>query len=104
MGGLGEFGIVSKVKKDGGGGEGIASESAEGDAWPGAILLLQFGEVAEGVVDGQAVAVAAGEGADAEGGGQGVGPAAVGLLGRQKGADHAGGEGRVGLAEFIETD
>ncbi len=96
--------IGRELEKDKGGGEGVGREAADGLARPGAIGLLEGGEVADAAIDGRAVAVRAHEGADAQSGSQRIAPAAVGLLGSEDGVEGGSTERRMGLAEFIEAD
>jgi hypothetical protein len=74
---LGEGGVVGELEEDEGGGVGVAGESADGLVWPGAVGLLEVGEVCDGAVDGDAGASVEEEGPKADGRGDRVAPAAV---------------------------
>ena len=65
----------------------VGGHAAEGDGGPDAFGLLQVGEVVQAPLDGEAVAAGAEQGAEAQGGGHDVAPAAVGFLAGDDGAD-----------------
>lgn len=102
--GLAEGLLVAEDEEDVGGDEEIVVGAADGDGGPEARVFLKVGEVLEATLDGGAMAAVEEEGAEAEGGEEGVAPAAITLLGGENGADEAGVEGIVGLGELVEAD
>jgi len=78
--GLGKGGGVGELKEDESRRECVAGEAADGFVRPGAIGLLEVGQVMEGALDSEAGAAVEEQGPKADGGGDRVAPAAVSLL------------------------
>lgn len=99
-----EIGGIGEVEEDEGGDEGVGGGSADGDGGPEAGGLLEVGEVAHGPIDGGTLAGVELEGAEAEGGGEGIAPATIGFLGGEEGVDQLLVDGVMGLGELVEAD
>lgn len=102
--GLAEARVVGQVEEDEGGREGIGRHAADGDARPGAVGLLEVGQIGNGGLDGGAGSGVEEQGAEAEGGEQRLAPAAIGFLGGENGAEVLTGDGSGGLVKFGEAD